>query len=74
MGRITVATREIVAARSVSAAGLAAGDPFFTVVTLTKNEDEIALAMSAPGTVFWRPDDSSLDEAQTSDWHPTARE
>ena len=51
-------TREIVAVKSKNAvARIAGGKPFN--LGETRNREEIELALSLPGTIFWRPLDES---------------
>jgi len=53
-------THEIVAAKSASEAARLFGTPYSNMKKYggeTGNEDDVRIAMSSPGTVFWRPVD-----------------
>lgn len=61
-------TREIIAARSKTEAQRMSGltrTRFDHSASITGNDEEIAQAMSAPGTVFWQPHNYP---ARTGEW------
>jgi hypothetical protein len=61
-------TREVIATTTKAEAHRMSGLSralFDRSVSITGNEEEVALAMSSPGTVFWQPDNYP---ARTGEW------